>query len=100
MKKYRKDEIIKLSRGKRVLHLGFIQHSNLWRTKIKENDWLHSKIMASASYAVGIDYLVDEVEIIKKELGLVAYFEMLPTFMRLIYKRLLMLLYVVNLLSI
>ena len=74
MKKYRKDEIIKLSRGKRVLHLGFIQHSNLWRTKIKENDWLHSKIMASASYAVGIDYLKDEVEIIKKELGLVAYF--------------------------
>lgn len=33
MKKYRKDEILKYCRGKEVLHIGFIQHSNLWRDK-------------------------------------------------------------------
>jgi virulence-associated protein VapD len=74
MKKFRKNEIIKYSTGKRVLHLGFIQHENLWRNKIEENDWLHSQVLFVASKAVGVDYLQNEVKIIKQELGIECYF--------------------------
>lgn len=74
MKKFRKDEILKYCSGKDVLHIGFIQHSNLWREKIEQNDWLHNKLIAVSKHVVGIDYLKDEVEIIKKELGIEAYF--------------------------
>ncbi len=74
MKKYRKDEILKYCIDKEVLHIGFIQHSHLWREKIKQNDWLHNKLISVAKHVVGIDYLKDEVEVIKKELGVEAYF--------------------------
>lgn len=66
---YRKDEIIKLSTNKSVLHLGFIQHSHLWKERIEQNDWLHSKLIHVADKVVGIDYLCDEVSKIKKDLG-------------------------------
>ena len=75
MKKiYRKDEILKYCTNKNVLHIGFIQHANMWRQKIDEKDWLHSKIMSVANSVVGIDYLKNEVEIIKKELGIECYY--------------------------
>jgi len=74
MKIYRKDEIIKYCTNKKVLHIGFIQHKDMWRNKIKENDWLHGKILKVANHAIGIDYLKDEVEVIKKELDIECYF--------------------------
>lgn len=70
---YRKDKIMDLCKGKNVLHLGFIQHHDLWRKKIAENDWLHEKINIVSNYLVGIDYLADDVEIIKNEYGYEAY---------------------------
>lgn len=70
---YRKDEIIKLSTNKSVLHLGFIQHSHLWEAKIRQNDWLHSKLLEVANRVVGIDYLAEEVDKIKKKYGYEVY---------------------------
>jgi len=35
---FRKDKIVELCEDKSVLHLGCIQHANLWRQKPKEND--------------------------------------------------------------
>jgi ubiquinone/menaquinone biosynthesis C-methylase UbiE len=64
---HRKDEIIRLSTDKKVLHLGFIQHSHLWEIKIKQDDWLHSKLHDVASKLVGVDYLTDEVNEIKEQ---------------------------------
>lgn len=71
---YRKDEILKYCENKKVLHLGFIQHTNLWRQKLLENDWLHKKLLDVSSRVVGIDYLKDEVDIIKKELNIECYY--------------------------
>lgn len=71
---YRKDEIVRRSEGNTVLHLGFVQHSNLWRKKIEENDWLHSQISKVAKKIVGIDFLKEEVDIIQEELGYEVYF--------------------------
>lgn len=74
MQIYRKNEILKYCTNKNVLHIGFIQHENMWRDKINEKDWLHSKIMSVSKSVVGIDYLKNEVEIIKKELEIECYY--------------------------
>lgn len=74
MKIFRKNEILKYCENKNVLHIGFIQHANMWRDKIKEDDWLHNRILSVANNVVGIDYLKDEVDIIKKELNIECYY--------------------------
>ena len=71
---FRKDKIVELCRGKVVLHLGCVQHSGLWRKKLREDDWLHKKIAEVAKELVGFDYLKSEVEAIRKELGYECYF--------------------------
>lgn len=71
--KFRKDEIVNLCKNKNVLHLGFIQH-NLYEQKIKENDWLHSKIDSVAKTLVGFDYLKNDVNILKNKYKYEAYY--------------------------
>ena len=58
---FRKDRIIEICTGKSVLHLGFIQHSHLFRSLIETNQWLHGNINAKANRLVGIDYLEKDV---------------------------------------
>ena len=70
---FRKDKIVDLCKNKSVLHLGFIQHANLYNKKIEEGDWLHSKIAEVANHLVGIDYLDVEVQKIKREYGYEVY---------------------------
>jgi hypothetical protein len=65
---YRQDEIVRMCARKRVLHLGFILH-NQWRERLAEGAWLHEKILRTAARVVGVDYLHQEVEAIKKTLG-------------------------------
>ncbi len=71
---YRKEEIMRLCAGKRVLHLGFIQHHDLYEKKIAEKDWLHEKIASVAKTVVGLDYLKDDVDIIRDKYGYECYF--------------------------
>ncbi|MCO6499798.1 MAG: methyltransferase domain-containing protein [Vicingus serpentipes] len=71
---FRKDEIIKYCKDKSVLHLGFIQHSEFYEQKIKENDWLHGKIAEVSKKLVGIDYLEKDVNIISEKYGYECYF--------------------------
>ncbi|WP_455577479.1 class I SAM-dependent methyltransferase [Anaerosinus sp.] len=70
---FRKDKIIELCTNKRVLHLGFIQHSALYEDKIKNDDWLHEKINKVALNLIGFDYLKDDVEKIKEKYGYECY---------------------------
>lgn len=74
MKIFRKEKIMELCVGKNVLHLGFIQHHNLYEKKIAEGDWLHEKINSVASYLVGIDYLKDDVNVIRDKYGYDVYY--------------------------
>jgi hypothetical protein len=71
--KFRKDEIINICKNKNVLHLGFIQHK-LYEQKIKEEDWLHSKIDSVAKSLVGFDYLSNDIEVLKNKYNYEAYF--------------------------
>lgn len=65
-------EIVRLSRERSVLHLGFVQH-RLWRERLKQGKWLHSKLSQVANYLVGFDYLEEEVQAIKKEFNYECY---------------------------
>jgi len=71
---YRKDEIIKMCHNKTVLHLGFIQHSHLYKELIQSGEWLHDKIYKVSRKLVGFDYLKEDVEIIKKEYDYECYY--------------------------
>ena len=63
---YRKDSIVKLCRDKSVLHLGFIQHSHLYKKLMDEGNWLHEQIAGVAKNLVGIDYLENDVDWFKQ----------------------------------
>lgn len=62
---YRQDEIVRLCKGKTVLHLGFILHDQ-WRERWAEGNWLHARLMATATRVVGLDYLESEVKGIRE----------------------------------
>jgi len=70
---FRKDKIVRLCQNKNVLHLGFIQH-DLYEEKIKQDDWLHSKIVKVAKSLVGFDYLKNDVKLIKNKYGYEVYY--------------------------
>lgn len=71
---FRKEKIIDLCKNKTVLHLGFIQHSHLYRKLIAENKWLHQRLAEVASYLVGLDYLYEDVNYIRDNFGYVCYY--------------------------
>ena len=70
---FRKDEIVSLCKGKKVLHLGFIQHT-IYEKKIQENDWLHRKLDEVSDKLVGVDYLKDAVVNIREKYKYECYF--------------------------
>ncbi len=71
---FRKDKIIELCKGQEVLHLGFIQHSNLYKRLIEEDRWLHEKLNKVASKLIGFDYLESDVLTLSKIFGYEAYY--------------------------
>jgi glycosyltransferase involved in cell wall biosynthesis len=54
-----------ICRGKRVIHLGFADHKELIETKIKNNVWLHARLMKVASVCYGIDINCEAVDFVK-----------------------------------
>jgi SAM-dependent methyltransferase len=70
---FRLDEILKLCRNKSVLHLGYVQHSHLYDKLISEGSWVHSNIANVASEIAGIDYLEDDVKIIREKYNYEGY---------------------------
>lgn len=60
----------KLVAGRKVIHVGFADHRDLILRKIKENSWLHKRLMDVSSKCVGVDIDRQAVDFVKKELGL------------------------------
>jgi len=54
-----------ICRGKRVIHLGFADHKELIEAKIKNNVWLHARLMKVASICYGIDINCEAVDFVK-----------------------------------
>lgn len=71
---FRKDKIVELCAGKTVLHLGFIQHSHLYKKLIKDKKWLHEKLSSCSKRLVGVDFLEKDVEYIKNMYGYECYY--------------------------
>ena len=71
---YRKDKIVELCSKKTVLHLGFIQHSHLYKELIQKGNWLHQKINEVSAKLVGIDYLHDDVIYIQNKYDYEVYY--------------------------
>jgi SAM-dependent methyltransferase len=50
----REEDLLSLSRGKRVIHIGFVDE-RLLETRLAMGDWLHGQLAAEAASIVGID---------------------------------------------
>lgn len=71
---FRKDKIVDLCKDKSVLHLGFIQHSHLYEDLIRDDNWLHKKLDGVSKELVGLDYLKDDVKILREKYGYEAHY--------------------------
>lgn len=56
--------------NKSVLHIGFADHTPLIKEKIKNNKWLHKRLVDKARLCVGIDINSEAVEYIKSEINI------------------------------
>lgn len=64
---YRDDYLIDITRAKKVIHLGFVDHLPLIDKKISEDRWLHKKLMNSCSKCYGIDINKEGIEYIQNK---------------------------------
>jgi hypothetical protein len=61
----RDNYLIDKIKGKRVLHLGFLDHIPLIKTKVVNNTWLHKKLCDHASLCIGLDINQDGIDLCK-----------------------------------
>lgn len=66
---FRVDEILKYCKNKSVLHLGYVQHSHLYEELIRRGDWVHGSIASVTGKLTGLDYLKEDVDVIKRLYG-------------------------------
>lgn len=50
--------LVRVATGKRVLHLGCLDHADIIEQRIANGDWLHGNLSAAASRCLGVD--IDE----------------------------------------
>ena len=51
----RDEYLLKIAKGKNILHLGFVDHLPLIDKKIKKGNWLHKKLMDVSNICYGVD---------------------------------------------
>lgn len=66
----RLERIIKITKGKRVIHVGCADHLPLIETKIKNKKWLHGLLTESTAQCIGIDNNEEAVDYINHKLGI------------------------------
>ena len=64
---YRDEYLIKIAKGKKVLHLGFVDHIPLIDKKIKRGIWLHKKLIDVCKVCYGVDIDKEGVEYIQNK---------------------------------
>lgn len=66
----RNDWLVDLCRGKRVLHIGCVDHDiRMIRAKMARRKWLHQLLVESAACCHGIDLNAEGIEFMRDELG-------------------------------
>ena len=58
-----------LAKGKKVLHLGCLDHQPLIEAKIKRNQWLHKELTETAAECLGIDIDKEALDYVKSTFG-------------------------------
>jgi hypothetical protein len=61
----RQDYLMRVLKGKKVIHVGCIDHVEMIREKIKNNEWLHSEINKVADKVLGVDINQAGIEFVK-----------------------------------
>lgn len=65
-RKTRIQKITELSTGKRVIHVGCVDHMPIIEEKIKNNTWLHKLVTDAASSCIGVDINKEGIEYMRK----------------------------------
>jgi hypothetical protein len=65
----RDDYLVDKLKGKKVIHVGFVDHLPLIEQKINSNSWLHKKLDDVTELCLGIDINEEGVEFVKNNLG-------------------------------
>ena len=60
------DELLSLTKGKKILHVGCCDHIPLIEEKIKSKTWLHGLLEDNCSMVVGVDISKEAVEYVNK----------------------------------
>ena len=66
---YRNDYLLKVSKDKNILHLGFVDHIPLIDEKIKGENWLHKKLIDVSSLCYGVDINAKGIKYIQDKYG-------------------------------
>jgi len=64
---HRDEYLLKISKDKNILHLGFVDHLPLIDEKIKKGNWLHKKLMDVSNICYGVDINKDGIDYIKSK---------------------------------
>lgn len=62
---YRDDYLLQISKNKKILHLGFVDHLPLIDEKIAKGNWLHKKLMDVSETCYGIDINKEGIQYIQ-----------------------------------
>lgn len=65
----RQDLLLKLVKGKKIIHVGCVDHLEIIEEKIKRNQWVHQLITEAADKCLGIDINAEGIEYLQKKLG-------------------------------
>ena len=63
----RDDYLLQVTKGKKVLHLGFVDHLPLIDEKIRQGKWLHKKLIDNTALCYGVDINQEGIEYIQKK---------------------------------
>jgi 2-polyprenyl-3-methyl-5-hydroxy-6-metoxy-1,4-benzoquinol methylase len=64
----RQDYLLKVLKGKKVIHVGCIDHVVMIEEKIKNNTWLHSEITKVAKKNLGVDINEEGIRFVREKL--------------------------------
>jgi len=64
---FRNNYLLNISKEKKILHVGFVDHLQLIDKKIATNNWLHNKLVKVSKKCIGVDINKEGVEYLQKK---------------------------------
>lgn len=64
---FRNKYLLNLVKGKKIVHVGFVDHLPLIDEKIKNKNWLHNQLLESSNKCIGIDINSEGIDYLKNK---------------------------------